>query len=242
MKPVGYLLKYKEGMEGERGMYYDYVLASNGLFIEAEGKLMAARVPVTLAQVRGLSPLETKVVLRYGKIPQRFFDLALSVMLADINKEHYVAITWKDGYHIHVPSQEASAARVEYSMTDSVILDLHSHPKMVAKFSPQDNQDETGLKLYGVVGKLTGTPKLRLRAGVYGYFYPICWSDIFEGTLEGVDDLGDEPDVIDEEEEVIVEDELQSSADQQPGYSENRSGRMRWHWWLRGRRPVPAHD
>lgn len=31
MKPVGYLVKHPSHLEGERGMFYDYVLASNGL-------------------------------------------------------------------------------------------------------------------------------------------------------------------------------------------------------------------
>ena len=62
MNPVGYLIKRPDGLEGERGVYYDYVLASNGIFIEAEGKLIAARVPVAECEVRGLAPLEPKVV------------------------------------------------------------------------------------------------------------------------------------------------------------------------------------
>jgi len=93
MKMVGYLTNYPDGLEGERGMYYDYVLASNGLFIEAEGKLIAARVPVAACEIRGLAPLESKFVLRYGRIPQRFFDLALSAFLVDTSKERYPVVS-----------------------------------------------------------------------------------------------------------------------------------------------------
>ena len=113
MKMVGYLTNYPDGLEGERGMYYDYVLASNGLFIEAEGKLIAARVPVAACEIRGLAPLESKFFLRYGRIPQRFFDLALSAFLVDTSKERYVAVTWQDGYHLYVPEQETEEAKVE---------------------------------------------------------------------------------------------------------------------------------
>ncbi|KKK84126.1 hypothetical protein LCGC14_2786470, partial [marine sediment metagenome] len=47
MKPVGYLINEKSGLRGERGEYYDYVVAGNGVFIEAEGDLMAARIPIS---------------------------------------------------------------------------------------------------------------------------------------------------------------------------------------------------
>ena len=215
--PAGYLVNRKDGLYGERGMFYDYILASNGLFIEAEGKLMAARVPVAACEVRGLAPLEPKVVLRYGRIPQRFFDLALNTMLTTPDKERYVAVTWNNGYHINVPNQAAekeqvgedidaghgSGAGVAYLNPDSVLLDMHTHPKMRAAFSPTDNRDEAGLKLYGVVGHCgtyhevtadmsydeqigwlqNNCPAIRLRAGVYGYFYEVPWKDVFDGDL-----------------------------------------------------------
>ena len=231
--PVGYLIKRKGGLEGERGVYYDYVLASNGLFIEAEGKLMAARVPVAECEVRGLVPLEPKVVLRYGRIPQRFFDLALSAFLADTSKERYVAVIWQDGYHLYVPEQETEEARVEYQVGDSIALDLHSHGKIAARFSPKDNKDETGMKLYGVVGKLDRSPVVQLRVGVYGYFHSISWGDVFDGYLMGVEDWL-------EEKEVIDEDELHSDVIGQHGCPENRRRGLWWDWWFRRRRSVPA--
>lgn len=209
--PAGYLIRYSDGLRGERGLYFDYILSANGIWIEAEGALMAARVPVALAGVRGLGPLEPKAVLRYGRIPQRFFDLALSAFMVDINRERYVAVTWNDGYHLYVPEQEGESAGVEYQVGDSVMLDLHSHGHMGAWFSTKDNEDEKGLKLYGVVGKLGGTPVVRLRVGVYGYFHPIGWGDVFDGYLNGA--------VESEEEKVGISQELLEEAYQDPGVS-----------------------
>ena len=223
MKPVGYLIKYPDGLQGERGLYYDYILASTGVWIEAEGKLMAARAPVSHAEVRGLAPLEAKMVLRYGRIPQRFFDLALSAFLADTSKERYVAITWGGGqYHLRVPEQEGTEGSVQYAVSDSVILDLHSHGKMSARFSGQDNRDEQGLKLYGVLGTLDVTPRVLLRFGVYGYFHPISWGDVFDGSMIGVEDFI-------EQKEVIDEDELHSEIGGQLWSPENSSSGMRWN-------------
>ncbi|GAI73812.1 unnamed protein product, partial [marine sediment metagenome] len=125
--PVGYLIKLKDGLYGERGMFYDYILAENGVWIEAEGPLLAARVPVVHGQIRGLEPLEPRVVLRHGPIPQRLFDLAISIMMSDVTKERYIGVSWNDGYHIYTPEQEGTGGGVEYAVGDSIVLDLHSH-------------------------------------------------------------------------------------------------------------------
>lgn len=154
MKPVGYLVKHPGGLEGERGLFYNYILASNGLFIEAESPIIAARIPVADCEVRGLAPMEMKVTLTYGSIPERFWDLALDTFLADPDQEHYVAVTAAAGYHFSVPVQDQTGGSVTYDFGENVVLDLHSHGGMSAFFSPQDNEDEKGLKLYAVVGKL----------------------------------------------------------------------------------------
>ncbi|MBA7525204.1 hypothetical protein ES705_17353 [subsurface metagenome] len=61
MVSVGHLTKYPDGLSGERGIYYNYILASNGLFIEAESPLIAARIPVAECEVRGLAPMESTI-------------------------------------------------------------------------------------------------------------------------------------------------------------------------------------
>ncbi len=190
MKLVGYLVKYPDRPEGERGQYYSYILAGNGLFVEAEGSLLAARIPVAECPVRGLAPLESRLALTYGGIPQRFWDLALDAFMGSPDKERYVAITGKAGYHFYVPEQERGEANVVYQMGEEVVLDLHSHAHMPAFFSPKDNTDEVGLKLYGVVGKLDATPVVRLRVGVYGYFKELTWNEVFDGTLAGAVEYG----------------------------------------------------
>lgn len=198
--PVGYLIKHKDGLYGKRGLYYDYTLAGNGVFVEAEGTLLAARVPVVHGQIRGLEPLEPMVVLRHGLIPQRLFDLALNLIMRDVTKEHYVGVSWDDSYHIYTPEQDGSGGGVEYAVGDSIVLDLHSHGTMTPWFSLTDNKDETGLRLYGVVGKVDKTPEVRLRVGVYGSYHPISWGEVFEGSLSGVLDALEIPLELSEEE------------------------------------------
>ncbi len=195
MNPVGYLINRRDGLKGARGVAYDYILAGNGLWIEAEGERLAARVLVKPFVVRGLADLEPKLVLRYGPVPERFFDLTLDVMLADSHREQYVALTVEDeGYHIVFPEQDRRAAGISgIQLPDNRIMDLHSHPGGIgAYFSGTDNRDEQGFQIYAVVGLGRETlPVVRLRVGVYGYFQEIPWTDVFNGSLVGVTDAWD---------------------------------------------------
>jgi len=205
-KPVGYLTKYPDGVAGDRGLYYNYILAANGLFIEAESPFITARVPVAYCEIRGLGKLEPRVSLTYGSIPHRFWDLALDTFLAEPHKERYVAVTAKAGYHFYVPVQDQKEAEVVYQVGESVVLELHSHAHMGAFFSLKDNTDEQGFKLFAVVGKLnTVAPVVRFRVGVYGYFMELEWKDVFDGSLTGAVECEDI------REEVIPENDISDS-------------------------------
>lgn len=39
-----------------------------------------------------------------------------------------------------------------------------------------------------MVGNLDEEPVVQLRVGVYGYFFPVAWSEVFDGLLIGVKD------------------------------------------------------
>jgi len=225
VKTVGYLFHRPEGTDGERGIYYNYLLASNGLFIEAENKLISARIPIANCEVRGLAPLEKKFILTYGSIPQRFFDLSLNMFLADTTREHYVAVVGDAGYHFYIPVQDKEGGTVIYELGDRVVLDLHSHTHMRAFFSTRANADEKGLKVYGGVGNLGGTPVVKLRLGVYGYYLPLSWRDVFDGCLVGA--------VENEGKEVIGEDELQSVAGESAGGLPHHRSWLWGDWWFR---------
>ncbi len=226
MKMVGYLVNYPDGISGEKGIYYNYILAANGLFIEASNPSLAARVPVTECEVRGLAPMKVKIALTYGSIPQHFFDLALDTFLAVPDRERYVAVTAAAGYHFYVPVQDEGEASVVYEVGDSVILDIHSHGHMPAFFSHQtDDKDETGLKLYAVVGRLNATPVVRLRVGVYGYFHSLAWHDVFDGSLVGA--------VESEEEEVKIESELHGITAPDAPELQHHGSWLRWDRFFR---------
>jgi len=181
VKPVGYLLNKGEGPRGEPGLFYDYILASNGLFIRAENPLIKAAVSISPVEVRGLKPLEERIELVHGKIPRRLYDLSLSVLVAGSDREQYLAITWEDGYRLRLPEQQRNSASVTYESLPSRVMDIHSHGGMEAFFSYTDNTDEQGLRLYMVVGRLdTLLPEVQIRLGIYGYFAPLSIEEIFD--------------------------------------------------------------
>lgn len=180
MNTVGYLLNTKEGLVGEPGQFYDYILAGNGVFARVRGPLLGATVLIGEAHVRGLLPLEEAVELPKGKLPRDLYDLALSALAVDPWHEHYLAVTWDGRYHLNYPSQEGGGGGVTYERLPGTVLDIHSHGSIGAFFSGTDNRDEQGLGLYMVVGRLHMLfPEVQLRMGVYGYFAPLEVEEVF---------------------------------------------------------------
>lgn len=181
MKPVvGYLINRKDALDGERGLFYDYIIGGNGIFINSRNKFIDATIPVSYAEVKGLAPVEENVTLTHGRIPWRLYDLAYNLFLTDPHRERYVAIAWQDGYHLKVPDQERTPGSVRYSTEPDTVLDIHSHGHMDAWFSSTDDRDEQALRLYMVVGKVNMLiPAMELRVGVYGYFSPVRQNEVF---------------------------------------------------------------
>ena len=181
-KPVGYLANSLTGIKGEPGVFYDYVLAAGGIYLRAKNSQLAVTVCIASQEIRGLSPLNEDIQLLHGKIPLYLLNLALSVLIVKPDIEQYLAITWESGYTVKITSQQATAASVTYETLPDTVLDIHSHTDGVpAQFSPTDNRDEQGFRLYAVVGDLRNLcPTVELRLGVYDYFLPLSRDEVFQ--------------------------------------------------------------
>lgn len=59
-------------------------------------------------------------------------------------------------------------------------IDLHSHALMQPFFSRADNKDEQGFRIFTVIGKVKERPAIRVRVGVYGNYWNIPATMIFE--------------------------------------------------------------
>ena len=169
-------------------MAYDYVMASNGLHIQAESLLLRARTLLAYAEVKGLARLQQRLDLPHGPIPTEAFLQGLNWLKGDPNSERYFAIVVHNGaYKLAIPEQIGTAAAISYRPPDNAIAEFHSHSGMDAFFSPTDDRDEQGFRIYGVVGR-TGShkPQLAMRLGIYGYFRDIPWEEVFDQQCKAV--------------------------------------------------------
>jgi len=182
MNPVGYLHNTRQGLVGDPGIGYNYILAANGLYVQAENDHLKATIPIFKLEdgrpVRGLAPLEKRVALKHGLIPAQFWYTAYDLFMQDLSSEWYVAIVWEHGrYELAQPPQSTTAASVSYERPRNVVVDIHSHGTMKAFFSTTDDQDDQGLKVSIVVGSLDKGPAagghVVGRTCVYGYYAPV---------------------------------------------------------------------
>ena len=193
--PVGYLVNHPGGLAGVQGIGYDYVLGSEGVYVQSRSAHLVARVPVAPCTVRGLAPVAENLQLTHGPIPAQLFELGLGWFQDAPDTERLFAVRW-DGraYRLVVPPQAGTATRLAYLPPAGVVAEFHSHGGSRAFFSAIDNRDEQGFRIYGVVGRLDAPlPELRLRVGVYGHFAPVDWPQVFDGPQPGLRLMGEEP-------------------------------------------------
>ncbi len=184
MQPVGYLTHTSQGLRGQRGVFYDYILARNGVFLESHSASLEARICLAKVQVRGLAPLKERLSLVKGKIPGSLYREAISLLRSDPYREGYLALTWDQEYRLQRPDQIRNEDRVQYQVLPDTLVDIHSHGAGEAFFSPKwDDPDEQGFRLSLVIGKLhTLLPEVKLRLVMYGYYAPVSIEEVFACT------------------------------------------------------------
>ena len=185
---MGYLVNRPAGLAGSQGIGYDYVLGAGGLYVQSESANLTARIAVAPAAVRGLAPVTEKLELAHGSIPAHVFELGLRWFQAVPDYERFFAVGW-DGhaYRLVVPPQAGTGSSLTYRPPAGVVAEFHSHGRHRAFFSPTDDGDEQGFRIYGVVGRLDALqPELALRLGIYGHFAPLDWPQVFDGPPPGL--------------------------------------------------------
>lgn len=202
---VAYWIARQTPLPPVQGSLYDYVLAGNGLFVRGERDGLRAMIPVMSCRVRGLAEVEPFVELIYPRIPADLLRLMLELARAASPDgqpiEAVFHLSWSGlSWELEIPVQEASAAHVQPlgpaigSSYARALIEVHSHHTMPARFSEVDDADETGFRLFGVLGDIFGDACLRVRVGVYGHRWEIPAASIFELPEEVADCLAREPD------------------------------------------------
>lgn len=189
---VTYHLHRAPALPPSDALFYQYVIAQNGVFVRAENEFVSACIPVThlkeaTAPIRGLQPLGGWVRLKIPQIPLNLLETVMADAQVSAENgrldETLSYVTWRNGrYRLIKPAdQQATPNSVISEMVEPgemVVMDLHSHGAAPPYFSPTDDRDETRLRFYGVIGSLRATPQWRFRLGIYGH-----WLEMDRDTL-----------------------------------------------------------
>ena len=165
---------------------YAYIMAGNGIFLYAKRNDLEVLIPVSRATIAGLPPLEPFVnmprvpVVLMNHVLQASKENLPNEMLFWFNFDHDQQV-----WNLDAPLQTCRPASVfPVDKSDPLgiqaLIDLHSHALMEPFFSPNDNKDEQGFRIFAVIGKVNEKPQVRVRVGVYGNYWNIPASMVFE--------------------------------------------------------------
>lgn len=177
---------------------YDYVLAGNGLFLRAENWIVDIVENIAPARVAGLPDLEeSRLVYKLEPIPGHIFDAIRREAEKEPERETFFRVKYVLGeYRIFQPAQTGSAASLSYEVTDqdNVVLEMHTHPKMNAFYSEEDDKDEKGFRIYGVLASPDEQfDDFAFRLGVYGYHFPLSSLEFSDTVLETIKEAPERP-------------------------------------------------
>ena len=193
---VSYVRLTTAQLPPQHAQLYEYIFARNGIFVRAERPELAACIPISSDAVRppivlppGDYDLQPFVHFRLppviAPLVAQMVEMAQDVRdTAGNPQEIFFGLHWLGwGWGLIVPEQDAGAAFVRPTnpydpAVSQAIIEVHSHHRMAACFSTTDDRDETGFKLYGVLGDLDQQPTLRLRVGIYGHHHDIPASSV----------------------------------------------------------------
>ena len=182
--------------EDTRNFLQTFIVGSNGVFIEAKRNLMYVRKRFSSLErsIPGLPEVEELFI--FPKIPTTKLVAITKFFVARLP---YEALAWLYpsesvfpgvlNWNVYIPKQNAGRGfvkpiDVDQEIYSKVLVEVHSHNTMDAFFSTTDDADETGLRIYMVIGKLNSPLDwfYRARVGIYGFFAPLELDDIFDTT------------------------------------------------------------
>lgn len=177
---------------------YAYIMAGNGVFVHARRPGLEALVPVFKYKIAGLPELAPRVIIA-KRVPASLLDDAFRFCKQVFPSEALFWFNWTNEWSIHIPDQQiTNASAVPCDQHDKAgtraLIDLHSHARFSPFFSPMDDQDETGFRVYAVIGDVDKTPAISVRAGVYSHYFNIPASTVFD-LPDGIQDIYPQEDI-----------------------------------------------
>ncbi|RJG21372.1 Mov34/MPN/PAD-1 family protein [Paenibacillus thiaminolyticus] len=167
------------------------IASRNGDLIECR-ETEYVKVKRKARQIRELDLINEGVELKLKKIPIRLLNQIVSFFRVYSEKSLEVLVYLlfdhsTEAYEVFVPCQEISTYEVRsYVSPDEllykdIVMVIHSHHQMEAKFSEIDDINDQALRISGVIGHLThDKPSVQFRTGFNGTFFSIRIEDLFE--------------------------------------------------------------
>ena len=204
---------------------YAYIMAGNGVFLYAKRDELEVLIPVSRATFAELPLLEPFVNM--PRVPVVLMNYVLQASKENLPNETLFWFNFdhdRQIWNLDAPLQFCRPSSVfPIDKADPLgikaLIDLHSHALMEPFFSHTDNKDEQGFRIFAVIGKVNEKPEIRVRVGVYGNYWNIPASMIFELSGEIRDAyfgkgevIYDDTNIEEEDLQIISEEEL-SDAD-----------------------------
>ena len=189
MNLVNYRLVNGVSLPPQQGLY-EYCLAANGVFVRAQREGLYACIPVSLATepIRGLVSMYPEVRLLMARVSAKRLNMLFYDAVRRLPNEN---MTWLFPAGNDWTSYEPEQIRTPVSCRPldpndpfgaRALIDLHSHNSMPAFFSGTDDLDESGgFRIFAVLGRVSRhEAEIRVRVGIYGHFYDIQASEVFQ--------------------------------------------------------------
>jgi PRTRC genetic system protein A len=163
---------------------YAYIMAGNGVFVYARRPGLETLIPVATGSIAGLPDLAPRINLRQ-RVPVLLVEETLCFSQKVFPNEILFWFNWNGQWSLHLPEQRVTRSSVipcDQHDTGGInaVIDLHSHARFSPFFSSVDDRDETGFRIYAVIGSLNKMPSISVRVGVYSHYYSIPASTVFE--------------------------------------------------------------
>jgi len=170
------------------GPLYTYVLGANGVFVAGMNEYFKTIIPVQPIRdpkryIRGLEMVKPFFFIK-ERVPNYLLHRMITTSRRAMPNEFLFYLDQDlitQSWMLTAPPQKCSSLSVHpLESRDYVPLEVHSHNSMAAFFSETDNRDETGMRLYGVIGRVDReVVDIRLRVSIYGHYALIPYQYIF---------------------------------------------------------------
>jgi PRTRC genetic system protein A len=173
----------------------EYLVGANGLYARAVRREISACLALWPGRLGGeyLVAVEPHFRLNGPRVPAAIVSEMLDLARLAAPEEQgadellFYLTLGEAGWALHVPPQEATTVSVRATLDahnpaySQAVLEVHSHHRMHAFFSADDNREEAGkFRLFAVLGDIDTRPTLVVRLGMWGYFWNLAPQSVFE--------------------------------------------------------------